>query len=172
MMIQFRFHRLRSALLSRRRRSRSAPLPPLCARDEPAYVVLETARLRCERALEHKPGEKWLRALHREVGLAGYYASERIPSLRRRELLELARRRARDGVREDELAALAELAQQAARAVEDGLLVPELSDHMQRARERLAQAQLMLAPRGAATSTASSVGSPASSSRQSQATSS
>jgi len=171
-MFRFRFPRLRSPLHPRPR-PRPAPLPPLCARDEPAYVMLETARLRCERAIERRSSERWLHGLHRELGLAGYYASERIPSSRRRELLELARERAREQVRGDELAALAELARQAARAVEDGLLVPELSDHMQRARERVAQALRMLAPSGAAASATTSLGPPLPpSSRQSQATSS
>jgi hypothetical protein len=139
-------------LAPRRPRDRrpATPAPPICARDEPAYVLLETARLRCER-LRARSGEqatepeRWFAQLHRELGLAGYFAGERIPSQQRLELLESARARAQ-GLRgaPGELHSLAALVDEAQGAVLGALHVPELSDHMQQAHERVLAALALL----------------------------
>jgi len=135
---------------SSRERRRLVPPPPLCARDEPAYALLETARLICER-LRARDGEERavpeprLAELHRELGLAGYFASERIPSQQRRAVLEHAHGRAHAlaGPRGD-WAVLSALIVEAEAAVLGALHVPGLSDHMQQAHERLAAARALL----------------------------
>jgi hypothetical protein len=132
---------------------RLTPPPPLCARDEPAYALLETARLICEglraRSAEQRAEpESWLAELHRELGLAGYFASERIPSDQRRALLEHARSRAQElGGARGGLPVLAALIAEAQRAVLGALHVPGLSDHMQQAHARLTGARMLLEAR-------------------------
>jgi hypothetical protein len=60
--------------------------------EELTYVVLEEARLLCEGLAERAaPEEEWLlRVAHRDLGLAGFAASDQIPEARRKRLLASA----------------------------------------------------------------------------------
>lgn len=60
-----------------------------------AYTQIETARLRSERLLERGDSES-LRAIHRDLGLAGYYASADLSSALRIRCLEIARKECTD----------------------------------------------------------------------------
>lgn len=61
-----------------------------------AFGTLEVARLLCERLREAYPGDQALQLIHRDIGLAGYHASDEFsPGLRRRCLI-LAREEASD----------------------------------------------------------------------------
>jgi hypothetical protein len=144
-----------SRLLGRASEAHRSPSPPpLCVREESAYALLESARLRCEQlGARELPEGSWLRALHRELGLAGYLVSARIPSDRRGEVLAGARSRVRQAPRraiEAELRELRELLRHAEEALERALVAPELSDHVARAQEPLARACELLSPRGQA----------------------
>ena len=55
-----------------------------------AYVLIEEARLRCER-LEGAGPQQRFHEVHREVGMAGLLASSKLPSWSRQVLLEAAR---------------------------------------------------------------------------------
>jgi hypothetical protein len=61
--------------------------------EELGYVVLESARLLCEDLIDRAaPEEEWLlRVAHRDLGLAGFAASDRFPVGQRERLLEVAR---------------------------------------------------------------------------------
>lgn len=134
-------------MLFRRRKTSPAKTscPSLAQRDESAYTVLEEARIRCESMLAQTQSEsesRWLKALYRELGTAGFLASENIASHRRVELLELARRQAGAPVvsAREPLGALLTLARHAGRAVEQALIAPGLSEHMLCARQHLVAA--------------------------------
>jgi hypothetical protein len=71
--------------------------------DEQAYLLLEEARLRCLRLCEEaltRARRRQLEVAYREIGMAGYMASSRIPSDRRRRLLWQAHERSRASARE------------------------------------------------------------------------
>lgn len=115
-----------------------------------AYELLEEARLRCEQLdferegiLERPP----LRILHRQVGLAGFLANSNLPSRRRREALARARISVVSDQLEDQDAesALAALIERAREAVEEGLMIPGLSDHMRLAHVHVLRAQQVVA---------------------------
>lgn len=131
-------------LLPRKRRRLSPPPRP--PRDEEAYLRLEEARLHCLRLRDHassEPARERLAAAYRELGMAGYMASNEIPSRRRLAILaeahERCERPARDGLR-----TLHTLAQQAAVAVERALVAPGITDHLQLAVEHVARAEVAL----------------------------
>jgi hypothetical protein len=118
-------------------------------RDEAAYVLIEEARLRCARLRDRERAEGSAVALdrvHRELGLAGYFASSALP--RRRRLPALDRARARCVSNELSLSPairlLETLVSRARRAVESALGVPELSDHMHLAHVHILDAQKLL----------------------------
>lgn len=133
---------------------RKTPLPPpatpsVAERDEAAYTLLEEARIRCEdmqAEAEQPPEQEWLLRLHRELGTAGYLASENISCARRTALVALARTQATVPTPDARgpLAALIAVAEQAAAAVDQALIAPGLSDHALSARSHLAAAAEML----------------------------
>jgi hypothetical protein len=115
-----------------------------------AYELLEEARLRCEQLDSGREGiaeRSPLRALHREVGLAGFSASSNLGSRRRQEALA----RARTSAGTDQLdvqdaeSVLVGLIEQAREAVEQGLVAPGLSDHMRLAHVHVLRAQQLVA---------------------------
>jgi hypothetical protein len=86
-------------------------------------------------------------ALHRELGMSGYFASEHIPSSRRKQLLARARDQAVSPLSRDlgSADALAMIVQRAKETVELGLVAPGISDHMHLAYVHLLGAQELLA---------------------------
>jgi len=78
------------------------------------------------------PQREALHAVHRELGLAGLFASSNIPTQVRHALLADAHRRCEQLVAEasDQLDGLIVVLRRATHAVEHGLLAPGLSDHI------------------------------------------
>lgn len=118
-------------------------------RDAHAYVLLEEARLRCEQLCSEaatSPQGKALQAVHRELGLAGLFASSNIPTQVRQTLLADAHRRCEQPVAEtsDQLGGLIVVLLSATHAVEDGLLAPGLSDHINLAHIHVLRGQELL----------------------------
>jgi hypothetical protein len=87
-----------------------------------------------------------MRALHRELGLAGFFASSNIRAVRRHALLDRARARAADHLQRppDVVRALDGLCRIACDAVEDALGIEVLSDHMHLAHVHLLSGQELL----------------------------
>lgn len=133
-------------------------LASIAAREAAAYALLEEARLRCEyvgeREGEPEPREE-LRAVHKELGLAGFFAGANLAGSTRREALALAHARCQ-GAAPDDDRALEPLLVRARSAVEQSLIVSALSDHMHLAHVHAVSAQELLvritgrghAPRG------------------------
>lgn len=119
-----------------------------CDRDEVCYELLEEARLRCDRICRviGDAEFEWLRATHRHLGLAGFFVSSSIPSPRRRQALAAAHHRCRDNLTHlpDAFQALQASIRRACSAVERGLCVPEVADHMHLAHVHLLAAQELL----------------------------
>jgi hypothetical protein len=117
-----------------RRKRRPQASPSIADREAEAYLLLEQARILCERLRGRRRSDA-LDLLHRELGTAGYCASANLATARRRAALDLAHRRShdrlRDGDRPEER--LTRLIHSARRAVEHALIAPGLTDHMQRA---------------------------------------
>jgi hypothetical protein len=134
----------------RRRLPRAAGAASSAAREERAYLLLEEARLLCERlhACGDQDAEYLISPLHRQLGLAGYFASSSIRAVRRHALLDRARSRARaaDHLQRppDIVRALVGVSRIACDAVGDALGVEVLSDHMHLAHVHLLSAQELL----------------------------
>jgi hypothetical protein len=136
-----------------RHSSLDAPACPT-RRDENAYVLLEHARLRCEQLRDTAElrdqssalvAGHALDAAHRELGLAGFYASSEIPADSRRAWLALAHELAnRPTV--DVIDALDSASNHALSAVETGLGASAGSDHLHRAHFHLLIAREFLQP--------------------------
>jgi hypothetical protein len=114
-------------------------------RDGRAYVLLEEARLRCE-AMRAEAGTRarydTLNRLHRELGLAGLFASSNLPTSVRHALLADAHQRCPEALPHgaDALHALVLAMRRSEDAVDAGLVAPGLSDHMDRALVHLLRA--------------------------------
>ncbi len=110
-----------------------------------AYVLIEEARLRCER-LASAETNGWLSDLHREVGMAGLCASARLEGWARQILLEAARVRSESPIRGvPDAETTVEIALGRARtAVEQCLTMPEKADHMRQAHVHLRAARDLL----------------------------
>ena len=131
----------------RKHRLRPRPEPPQ-NRDARAYVLLEEARLRCEalRADARTPARSaTLNRLHRELGLAGLFTSSNLPSSVRHTLLADAHQRCTEALADDAIDALALVMRRSEDAVDDGLVAPGLSDHMDLAHVHLLRAGVELA---------------------------
>lgn len=136
---------------SRKRQTQPNPEAPR-HRDAAAYALLEEARLRCEvlRAEAKTPAVRdSLHSLHRELGLAGLFASSNLPTAARLALLAEAHQRCKQTVTEESepMAALAWIMRRAHDAVEHGLIAPGLSDHMRLADVHLHGASEILVDR-------------------------
>ena len=117
--------------------------------EERAYLLLEAARLCCEGLSsrgETAIAASTLEDVHREVGLAGFFASTNLaPELRRAALA-----RARHGSPCNDIGAprcdrgLVAAVERARRAVEAGLIAPCLSDHMHLAHVHVLSAEDLL----------------------------
>jgi hypothetical protein len=96
-----------------------------------AYVLVEEARLRCER-VEGDALLRQFRRIHREIGMAGLFASAELPSVSRQVLLEVARLRSEAPVAGalDAVSALEITFGRACAAVEDCLAGPGPVDHI------------------------------------------
>ncbi|MGH2929189.1 MAG: hypothetical protein ACRDL8_13380 [Solirubrobacteraceae bacterium] len=149
----------------RPRRRTSCSEPTIAQRDETAYVLLAEARLRsewlcanaerlcadperlCADPEREREPQAGMPALHRELGRAAYHASERIPSDRRRALLEQARAAAQRAAHSDRerVDALQALTVQAEQAVRQCLVAPGLTDHMNHADLHLRTGRELLA---------------------------
>ena len=134
-----------------RKRKREAPVnaESLETRDARAYVLLEEARLRCERlraGAATAGSRKAFDCLHQELGLAGFSASSNLRAQVRHALLADAHKRCGKRVMAavDDLDALALVVVDAKRAVGRGLVTPGLSDHMQLAQVHLLHGQELL----------------------------
>jgi hypothetical protein len=127
-----------------RRAVRPSPAEAL-SREHDAYRLLEEARLRCLQLREEVRSEarrRLLREAYRELGLAGYLASSRIPSAPRLELLAAAHAAGAEAAGEAHGArALLAVVASAATAVEAALVAPGVTDHVQQAAEHLARAR-------------------------------
>jgi len=110
-----------------------------------AYVLIEEARLRCER-VDCAMVDGWLGDLHREVGMAGLCASSRLEGWSRQILLEAARARSESPIRGvPDAETTVEIALGRARtAVEQCLTMPEKVDHMRQAHLHLRAARDLL----------------------------
>ena len=122
---------------------------PVRIGDARAYGLLEEARLRCEKLRSEAATaakRDALERLHRELGLAGFFASSNIPARARRGLLGQAHQRCAESVSEcsNSIDALALIMLGSAHAVEHGLLAPGLSDHMHLAHVHLLRGQELL----------------------------
>jgi hypothetical protein len=150
-------------IFSGRRHRHPSGSRSIAEREQAAYVLLEEARLRCERLRDRAESgteRRALRTLHREIGLAGFAVSANLAAGRRRESLALARQRSAR-VPPDESGGprvLAYLLEQADRAVEDGLNAAAVTDHVQLAQGHLLQARDLLAALRAAGRRTGSVG--------------
>jgi hypothetical protein len=108
----------------RRRRRPPRSAPQIADDNQRAYVLVEEARLRCERICAASPRTRQsslLAALHRELGLAGYHCSEDLDATNRQLLLEQARQRAtaKDAHATDEITLLVSITASARRALAD-----------------------------------------------------
>jgi hypothetical protein len=115
-------------------------------------VHLEEARLRCEafRAAAATPARREaLQRLHRELGLAGLFASSNIPTSTRLALLADAHRRCgeRSPDASNPMDVLVSIMHRSQDAVEHALVAPGLSDHMHLAHVHLLCAQELLEQR-------------------------
>ncbi len=117
--------------------------------DARAYLLVEEARLRCERLrgqADRGTGQAKLERLHRELGLAGLCASSNLPRPLRLALLGTAHERcarpAPDAT--DPLEALASSIRTSERAVRRGAGAPGLSDHLHLAHVHLLRGQELL----------------------------
>lgn len=125
-----------------------APPAPIGQREEVAYVLLEEARLRCERLREQTSADaarRPLDILHRELGLAGFCASAHLSSQRRQHALAMARQQfepARATL--PEFGGLPRLVERAEHAIQECLIAPGLSDHMHEAHLHLIAARELL----------------------------
>lgn len=105
--------------------------------EELAYMLLEEARLRCQALLDDSAQDEFsprvdgiaLDGLYGDLGIAGYYASARLESARRRQLLAQAHARAERG-EPGSVRALADVTAAATRTVERALTITGLLDHM------------------------------------------
>jgi hypothetical protein len=100
--------------------------------DEAAYILIEEARLRCE-GFRPRIGRElsgWFVALHREIGISGYFASERILAPRRVELLGIAAIRSTESDCTSPLDAIASLMLLALSAAERALASLDSGDHI------------------------------------------
>jgi hypothetical protein len=110
-------------------------------------VLLEEARLRCLSLRDEAGADRRAHVLavaYRELGMAGYMASSRIPSDRRLRLLDEARERSAQSRGSHGLRALMHVAGAAATAVDRALVAPGITDHVQSAAEHLVRARLAL----------------------------
>ena len=109
-------------------------------------MLLEEARLRCERigggASKARLSQPF-RDLHRELGLAGFFASTDLSVSTRTKALVRARRRC--GIEETERQELGMLIDLGRRAVEKRLTTTPVSDHMHMAHVHVLTAQELLA---------------------------
>jgi hypothetical protein len=113
-----------------RRKRRPASPPSIADREAEAYLLLEQARILCERLRGRSHA---LALLHRELGTAGYCASSNLATGRRQAALDLAHTRSRDGLKDGDRPEerLSRLIHGAREAVERALIAPGLTDHMQ-----------------------------------------
>lgn len=119
-------------------------------RDARAYVLVEEARLRCEAlraaARDEARGHE-LRRLHRELGLAGLYASANVPSRTRRALLGGVHDRCdQPGASIASTGGLLRTMRRALRAARRSLTKDGPADHMELARLHLLRAMEFLTP--------------------------
>ncbi len=132
---------------------RDAPSPRGVAagmgREEASYVLLEEARLLCE-GLCCQCGQVEARGilntLHREFGLAGFFASSNLSAQRRQRLLDDARCRARDHGSSARriITALRGLTRESLRAIEAAPGAEGFTDNMHLAHVHLLGAQELL----------------------------
>ena len=111
-------------MVFRRRHRQNRSAPQIADEHHRAYVLIEEARVRCERIRSASPAtgrRSLLVTLHRELGLAGYWCCEDIDAASRQLLLEQARRRAAepDSHAPDELVLLVQITAAARRAIGD-----------------------------------------------------
>jgi hypothetical protein len=104
-------------------------IPTQEEREAHAYLLLEEARLRCER-FENGPLQSELRLIHREIGMAGLFASSEIPSSLRHALLDAARLYDESPIPGDPVAVLEVALGRACTAVERCLTARAPADHM------------------------------------------
>jgi hypothetical protein len=135
----------------RKQRERSDPEPPR-ERDARAYALLEEARLRCEAlrgAATTSTRREALHRVHRELGLAGLFASSNLPTSARHALLANAHGAAQGASCQasDAFDSLVSIVVCCCDAVEHGLVAPGLSDHMHLAHVHLLRAQELLEER-------------------------
>ncbi len=135
-------------VFARRKQRPAARALPVTKRDELAYALLEEARLMTEQLRAHTDSPKRraeLHSLQREIGLAGFAASARLPSSTRRATLALVHRRQQAQPRSlATMHRLAEVLESGRAAVERALTVPGLSDHIHLARGHADAAQELL----------------------------
>jgi hypothetical protein len=118
---------------------------PFLQREVSAYVLLEEARLRCERVLEVVGDAPLLGQLHRELGLAGFFASSCVPPDKRRESRDRAHDRCgSEAALGDDERALGRLVERAQKVVESGLTAPVPTDYMHLAHIHVLQARDLL----------------------------
>lgn len=79
--------------ISFRRDQGSSELAPADNIEEFAYLLIESARIRCERLRLTQPTGSDLTMIHQDLGLAGYYCSSRLSEDVRRACLERAHAR-------------------------------------------------------------------------------
>lgn len=107
-----------------------------------AYTLLEIARLRCERLLHTAPGDRALNAIHRDLGLAGYYASAELHPAVRTHCLAVAHAQSELDVHSGRRAALDAMFEGAASACDalTAALVIAAADHLHLAHLHLSSA--------------------------------
>lgn len=115
---------------------------------ERAYVLLEDSRLRCERLIADahgEPDQARLRAMHRQLGAAGWVVSSEFDPARRLTLLARARRRsARPMPYSTAAHGLAEITVEAEDALAEGLTSEGEIEHLHMAHVHLLHAMELL----------------------------
>jgi hypothetical protein len=124
------------------------PLTPTnLSLDEAAYVLIEEARIHCAR-LEPTLGPQsagWFVAVHREIGLAGYFTSEGITSSISRQLRGVAAVRSASSHGTTPLGELASMTRWALRAIELALASTDCVDPIHLAHVHLLNAMELIA---------------------------
>jgi hypothetical protein len=112
-----------------------------------AYALLEEARLRCARLAADSAQPRWiaLRELHRQIGMAGWYASMQVDRGRRLALLATAHQRSDRAIGDlQDTDALAEVMIYSEDAIAGQLTRDAHSDHMHLAHLHLLHAMQLI----------------------------
>jgi hypothetical protein len=104
----------------------------LAGADGRAYELLEECRIRCERLTDAADGSVMIEAIHREIGLAGYFASDAMSPAIRGRILAIARTRAGIdlGGPEHAVANLQRTVECSLNAIDMAMQLPGAGDHM------------------------------------------